>query len=96
MGQTVPVAAIISLTEGKAAAQIFWSLAHLSFPYYVVGAGVTAMVQAVNSHMGLELGLGLAIFAVMYGIHRSYRLYFGKTADTQRTAPLVRSAGIGA
>jgi len=90
LGQTAPVATIVALSEGKAAGQIWWSLAHLSFPYYVVSAGVTSMVQAVGSHLGW--GLALAAFPVMYGIHRSYRLYFGKMAETSRTENLVRAA----
>jgi hypothetical protein len=94
LGQTAPVAAIVALSEGKAAGQIWWSLAHLSFPYYVVSAGVTTMVQAVSSHMGW--GLALAVFPAMYGIHRSYHLYFGRMAEIPRTAALVRSASIGA
>jgi hypothetical protein len=94
LGQTAPVAAIIAVSEGKAAGQIWWSLAHLSFPYYVVSAGVTTMVQAVSSHLGW--GLALAVFPVMYGIHRSYRLYFGRMAETLRPEVLVRSAGAGA
>jgi hypothetical protein len=93
LGQTAPVAAIIAVSEGKAAGQIWWSLAHLSFPYYVVSAGVTTMVQAVSSHMAW--GLALAVFTVMYGIHRSYRLYFGRIAETPSTAALVRSASVG-
>jgi len=92
--QTAPVAAIVAVSEGKAAGQIWWSLAHLSFPYYVVSAGVTSMVQAVSSHLGW--GLALAVFPVMYGIHRSYRLYFGWMAETPRTAALVRTASAGA
>jgi hypothetical protein len=94
VGQTAPVAAIVALSEGKAAGQIWWSLAHLSFPYYVVSAGVTTMAQEVSSHMGW--GLALAVFPVMYGIHRSYRLYFGRMAKTPRTAALVRTASVGA
>ncbi len=90
LGQTAPVATIVALSEGKAAGQIWWSLAHLSFPYYVVSAGVTSMVQAVSSHLGW--GLALAVFPVMYGIHRSYQLYFGKLAETPRTETLVRAA----
>src|SRR6266496_4320515 len=82
MGQTAPVAAIVAVSEGKAAGQIWWSLAHLSFPYYVVSAGVTTMVQALSSHLGW--GLALAAFPVMYGIHRSYRLYFGRIAESLR------------
>jgi hypothetical protein len=94
LGQTAPVAAIVALSEGKAAGQIWWNLAHLSFPYYVVSAGVTTMVQAGSSHMGW--GLALAVFPAMYGIHRSYCLYFRRVAEIPRTAALVRSASVGA
>jgi hypothetical protein len=94
LGQTAPVAAIVAVSEGKAAGQIWWSLAHLSFPYYVVSAGVTTMVQTVSSHLGW--GLALAVFPIMYGIHRSYRLYFGRMVEAQRPEALVRAARAGA
>ena len=94
LGQTAPVAAIVAVSEGKAAGQIWWSLAHLSFPYYVVSAGVGAMVQTVSSHISWELAL--AVFPVMYGVHRSYRLYFGKMAETPQVHSMARAAGAGA
>ena len=94
LGQTAPVATIVALSEGKAAGQIWWSLVHLSFPYYVLSAGVTSMVQTVSSHMGW--GLALAVFPVMYAVHKSYSLYFGRMAETPHTGTLVRAAGAGA
>ena len=94
LGQTAPVATIVALSEGKAAGQIWWSLAHLSFPYYVVSVGVTSMVQAVSSHLGW--GLALTVFPVMYGIHRSYRKYFGAMAEAPHTQVLAKAAGAGA
>ena len=93
LGQTAPVAAIVAVSEGKAAGQIWWGLAHLSFPYYVVSAGVTTMVQAVSSHLGW--GLALAVFPIMYGIHRSYRLYFGRMAQALSPEVLVKATGAG-
>jgi hypothetical protein len=94
LGQTAPVAAIVAVSEGKAAGQIWWGLAHLSFPYYVVSAGVTTIVQAVGSHLGW--GLALAVFPVMYGIHRSYKLYFGRMAQALNSEVSVKAAGAGA
>ena len=99
LGQTAPVAAIVAVSEGKAAGQIWCSLAHLSFPYYIVSAGMTTMVQAVSSHIGW--GLALAVFPVMYGIHRSYRTYFGAITENLRAQALrpegrVRAASAGA
>ena len=94
LGQTLPVAAIVALSEGKSAGQTWWNLAQLSFPYYVVGAGMTSMVETVSSHLGW--GLALAVFPVMYGIHRSYQLYFGKATETPHTNALVRAVAAGA
>ena len=94
LGQTAPVAAIVAVSEGKAAGQIWWGLAHLSFPYYVVSAGVTTIVQAVGSHLGW--GLALAVFPVMYGIHRSFKLYFGRMAQALNSEVSVKAAGAGA
>jgi len=94
LGQTVPVAGIISVSEKKSAAPIWWNLAHLSFPYFVLSAGVTSMVQAMSSHLGW--GLALAVFPVMFAIHRSYRMYFGQAMDALQPQTLVRAAGAGA
>lgn len=94
LGQTIPVAAIIAASESKSASAIWWNLLELSFPYYVVSAGVTSMLETVGLHLGW--GLALAVFPVMYAIHRSYRLYFaGRTAEAPRTAALVRAAAGG-
>jgi len=74
LGQTAPVAGIIKVTEGAAMRRIWMSLAQLTFPYYVVSAGMTSMVNVVSHHIGWKLAL--AVFPVMYAIHLSYRLYF--------------------
>jgi hypothetical protein len=94
LAQTAPVAAIIALSEGKAVGSIWWGLVHLSFPYYVVSAGVSSMVQMVSAHLGWELAL--AVFPVMYGIHRSYSMYFGKMGEPVPTQVMVRAASAGA
>lgn len=94
VGQTTPVAFIVAASEGKSAGQIWWNVAQLSFPYYVVSVGVTSMVQAVSSHLGWVLAL--AVFPVMYGIYRSYSLYFGRMAEAPRNEVLVRAASAGA
>jgi hypothetical protein len=99
LGQTAPVAMVVAMSEGKSSGVIWWNLAQLSFPYYVVSAGISSMVQTVSAHMGWELAL--AVFPVMYGIHRSYDMYFGTLIEAAREtaqpqAVLVRAAGAGA
>lgn len=93
LGQTVPVAGIIKLTEGAALRRIWMSLAQLSFPYYVVSAGITSMVQSVSQHLGWGIALGL--FPLMYAIHRSYRLYFATSTATAEEILRARTAAAG-
>lgn len=94
LGQTTPVAAIVAASESKSAWQVWMSVAQLSFPYFVIGAGVTSMVEAMSTHLGW--GLALAVFPVMYAIHRSYRVYFNSIAESLRPGVQVRAAGAGA
>jgi len=91
LGQTAPVAAIISMSEQKSAASIWWNLAQLSFPYYVLSGGVCCMVETASSHVGWPLVL--AVFPVTYGVHRSYRLYFANVFQAGGQEVLARAAG---
>ena len=90
LGQTAPVAGIIKLTEGAAMHQIWLRIAQLSFPYFVVSAGMTSMVNTLSQHLGWQLAL--AIFPVMLGIRQSYRLYFEGMTQASGVVPLVRAA----
>jgi hypothetical protein len=94
LGQTAPVAGIIKLAEGAAMRRVWLSIVQLSFPYYVVSAGMTSMANLVSHHLGWQAAL--VVFPVMYGIHRSYRVYFGHAAQVLRTTPLARAATAGA
>ena len=94
LGQTAPLAGIIKLAEGAAMRRVWLSIVQLSFPYYVVSAGMTSMTNLVSHHLGWQAAL--VVFPVMYGIHHSYRLYFGRVAEALRTPPLARAAGAGA
>jgi hypothetical protein len=60
----------------------------------VVSAGVTSMLNLVSHRFGWQAAL--VVFPVMYGIHHSYRLYFGRISEALRTPPLARTASAGA
>jgi hypothetical protein len=94
LGQTAPVAGIIKLAEGVAMRRVWLSLVQLSFPYYVLSAGMTSLVNLVSHHWGWQAAL--VVFPVMYGIYHSYRLYFGQAAEALRTAPLAKAASASA
>ena len=90
LGQTAPVAGIIKVAEGAAMRRIWLGIVQLSFPYYVLSAGMTSMVNLVSHHFGWQAAL--VVFPVMYGIHRSYRLYFRGTTGARCTTQLARTA----
>lgn len=90
LGQTLPVAGVVAITESKPVASVWRNIWQLSFPYYVLSAGIVAMLQMVGSRMGWPLAL--AVFPVMYGIHASYRFYFAKIAESTPAPVLVRAA----
>ncbi len=93
LGQTAPVAGIIKLAEGAAMRRVWLGIVQLSFPYFVLSAGLTSMVNLVSHHFGWHAAL--VVFPVMYGIHRSYRLYFGH-AEAVSAPLLARKASAGA
>jgi len=93
-GQTAPVAAIIHLAEGASLPRTWLSIAQMSFPYFVLSAGVSSMMRAVNYRFGWQAAL--VVFPVMFGVHRSYQLYFGKVAQALGAPALVKAASAGA
>src|SRR5881628_3092358 len=73
---TMPVAAIISLTETKPLRQVWRDCYFWSFPYYMVGAGVAVGFHNLKASAGWQSALLLV--PVVYVIYRSYWLYLYK------------------
>ena len=82
VANTVPVAAVISLTERKSLRRIWADCYFWSFPYYLVGAGVAGMMSWLHDFTDWQTSL--LILPVVYLIYRSYRLYLGKLEDEKR------------
>jgi hypothetical protein len=92
IGQTVPVSMIIALTDEIAPRRVWTRMAQLSFPYYVVSAGVASMVISLANPIGWPAAL--TVLPIMYGIYRSYQLYFAKTArNAQESSAMAAGAG---
>jgi diguanylate cyclase (GGDEF)-like protein/putative nucleotidyltransferase with HDIG domain len=81
-GNTFPVAVIISLTESKPLRNIWKECYFWSFPYYLLGAGISGFVGFLNQHIGWVTSL--LVLPSVYVIYRSYRLYLGKLEDEKR------------
>jgi hypothetical protein len=75
--QTLPVATIISLTEGGRLLRIWFNIFQLSFPYYVLSTGIASIMTTLSKHVGWQIPL--LTLPVMYGVYNSYRLYFRST-----------------
>jgi len=92
LGQTLPVSVIVALTDGGAVRRIWTNIAQMSFPYYVVSAGVTSMVNSVGQHSGWLAAV--IVLPLMYVIYRSYRLYFARAVQAV-SQPLAMAANAG-
>lgn len=93
LGQTLPVSIIVALTDGGAVRRIWTNIAQMSFPYYVVSAGVTSMVHSAGQNIGWIAAL--LVLPVMFAIYRSYRLYFARAVEAM-SRPLAMAATAGA
>ena len=82
VANTVPVAAVISLTERRSLRQIWTECYFWSFPYYLVGAGVAGLMSWLHDFTDWQTSL--LILPVVYLMYRSYRLYLGKLEDEKR------------
>jgi diguanylate cyclase (GGDEF)-like protein/putative nucleotidyltransferase with HDIG domain len=82
VANTVPVSAVISLTERKSLRKIWIDCYFWSFPYYLVGAAVAGMMSWLQGFTDWQMPL--LMLPVVYLIYRSYRLYLGKLEDQKR------------
>ena len=82
ISNTIPVAVVISLTDGKSFRKTWSECYFWSFPYYLVGAAIAGLVAAVNSFVGWQTSL--LVMPAIYWIYRSYRLYLGRLEDEKR------------
>jgi len=78
---TVSVAGIIAMTEGRNPILV-WKECYLwAFPYYLLGALIACGVSAINRLVGWQFGL--LAFPVVYWIYRSYQTYLNRL-DAQK------------
>jgi diguanylate cyclase (GGDEF)-like protein/putative nucleotidyltransferase with HDIG domain len=88
VANTVPIAVVISLTEGKPAHKV-WADCHFwSFPFYMVGAAVVFAVGFVSKQVGWQTSL--LVLPLVYWIYRSYHLYLAKLADEKRQVEIEK------
>jgi len=82
VSNTLPVAAVISLTERRSLRKLWSECYFWSFPYYLVGAGVVGTMSWLHDFADWQTSL--LTLPVVYLIYRSYRLYLAKLEDEKR------------
>jgi diguanylate cyclase (GGDEF)-like protein/putative nucleotidyltransferase with HDIG domain len=73
---TVPIAIVISLTEGKKVRKLWGECYFWSFPYYLAGAGIAGGISMLNHVIGWEPAL--LLLPPLYIVYRSYASYLDK------------------
>jgi hypothetical protein len=86
LANTLPVAAIIAATERKKLSQTWLSIVQLTFPYYMVAAGLAGLVQLANNAVGWQMPL--CILPATFLMYRSFRTYFRQMSEA---APAPRA-----
>ena len=81
LANTAPVASIIGLTEGGNPLVLWHKVFLWSFPNYIIGAGLTAIVSAFTTISGLATIA--ALLTVLFGVYQSYKMYVGRADQTQ-------------
>jgi len=84
IANTLPVAMVISLTEGKSLRRTWWACYFWAFPYYLAGAGMAGLFTWLNGQFGWQVSL--LLIPGLYLIYRSYGLYLGKLEAEKRHA----------
>lgn len=84
---TIPVAAVIALSEGKSFRKVWQECYVWSFPYYLVGGVMALMFSILSRHLGWQAAI--VTLPVAYIIYRSYRLYLGRLEDEKDHAEQI-------
>ncbi|HLH07691.1 MAG TPA: hypothetical protein VKW78_10665 [Terriglobales bacterium] len=74
LANTIPVSAIISLTEAGALTKIWYRIFLWSFPYYLLSAGVASIFDSLNHHF--EWQAPLLVLPLMIAVYHCYKGYF--------------------
>ncbi len=86
---TMPVAIMIHLSEGKPLMKTWRETYFWAFSYYLVGAAFAAIFSALERSMGWEAST--LVLPVLYSVHRAYRLYLNQVQSEKTQAELQRA-----
>jgi len=91
---TIPVAAIIAFTENGRLFAIWRRILQLTFPYFVLAAGVAGLAKLATHAFAWYIPL--LILPLMFLVQHSFTLYFQTLGDnTRQHGPYAMAAGAG-
>jgi len=79
---TVPIAEVISLSEGKRFSETWHNCYFWSFPFYLVGASIAWIISIFTRQMHWQGSV--ILLPVIYLIYRSYQLYLARLESERR------------
>jgi len=91
LGQTMPVSTIIALSGNQPFRKVWTNMAQLTFPYFVLSAGVASISLSAGNHVGWQLPV--FTLPVMFGVFRSYQVYFQSEAAAEKPLAMAATAG---
>jgi hypothetical protein len=81
VADTVPVAAILSAMDGKPMWKLWCEMALLTFPYFLLSAGVATMVAMTNRFVGFAWAMALPVMSMVF---LSFRHYMKQSETSQQ------------
>ncbi|MCC7152999.1 MAG: response regulator [Bryobacterales bacterium] len=83
---TGSIATVVALTEKKKPYTVWHEYYFWTFPYYLLGAAVAAMILAMGA--GVDWQMCLLVLPVGYAVYRTYRIYLERIDTERRHAEL--------
>ncbi len=85
LADTLPVAGIISMTSPSKLMESWSEMALMTFPYFVLSAGLACIVA--TGFEGIGWTAGVATLGVMLGVYRCFQYYFQNARAVTKLAP---------
>jgi putative nucleotidyltransferase with HDIG domain len=79
---SLPVAAVVALTENDSVGKKWYGGYAWTFAYYLIGAAIAGIVELLTHFAGWEISV--LVLPAVYVIYRSYCIYLGRWEDEKR------------
>lgn len=89
LSNTLAVAGVLAVTEHKPMTATWKNSYFWSFPYYLLGASLAALMGYLEKFFNWEVGL--ALLPMLFIIYRSYGIYLGRLEEQKQHAEATAS-----